>query len=64
MDAGWEASFCTACRQEIDQARLTAGVRVAERIEQVRKLDLIGQAVIQTMAEIDMAISGAMRTII
>ena len=29
-----------------------------------RKLDLIGQAVIQTVAEIDLAISGAMRTII
>ena len=38
--------------------------RVAERINQVRQLDLIGQAVIQTVAEIDMAISGAMRTII
>ena len=38
--------------------------RVAERIEQVRRLDLIGQAVIQTVTEIDMAISGAMRTII
>ena len=38
--------------------------RVEERIKQVRQLDLIGQAVIQTVAEIDMAISGAMRTII
>ena len=37
--------------------------RVAERIKQVRQLDLIGQAVVQTVADIDMAISGAMRTI-
>jgi len=38
--------------------------RVAERIKQVRQLDLIGQAVVQTVADIDLAISGAMRTII
>ena len=34
---------------------------VGERIKQVRQLDLIGQAVVRTVAEIDMAISGAMR---
>ena len=38
--------------------------RAEERIKQVRQLDLIGQAVAHTVTEIDMAISGAMRTIV